>query len=164
MIQRMETAMNSLRTNLSKPHQVLLALSLAILSALPSAMAQFADIDEPIIEPQYVAGGHYTAEVDLQLNALTLLPIDAPDMVVPFQRCAAISAELPSGVYLVGLDAQGLRLDTTHPLGARALANAETHRVLPCGLAGSDANALYLPSEVLAALDAKSVGAVYLKR
>lgn len=127
----------------------LFALTLVCVAALsPSSQAQS---DTEIIDdgsPTWTAGGHYTAEINLAQNTLTLLPLDGADVVF---EAATVSRPrgLDSGVYLVDASAHTMRLLSTHPEGMsapeveeRELTRGVTSRIDAVGLKPEAVNAL----------------------
>lgn len=127
----------------------LLALTLVCVAALsPSSRAQ---LDSEIIDdgtPAWTAGGHYTAEINLAQNTLTLLPLDGADVVFEAATVSRPSV-LDTGVYLVDASAHTMRLVSTHPEGVstpdveeRELTSGVTSRIDAVGLKPEAVDAL----------------------
>jgi hypothetical protein len=111
--------------------------------------------------PSWTAGGHYTAELDLSANQLTLLPLDGPDIALALAPCAQPN-NLLEGVYLLTVGSEQTRLITTHPQSALPWSEAEQFAVRGCNSGGTDS--VQWSAEVEAMLRLHSVGAIYVKR
>ena len=128
----------------------LLALTLVCVAALsPSSRAQL-DNSEIIDDgtPTWTAGGHYTAEINLAQNTLTLLPLDGADVVFEAATVSRPRA-MDAGVYLVDASEHTMRLLSTHPEGVstphveeRALISGVTSRIDAVGLKPEAVDAL----------------------
>lgn len=137
----------------------LLALTLVCVAALsPSSRAQ---LDSEIIDdgtPAWTAGGHYTAEINLTQNTLTLMPLDGADVVFESATVSRPNA-LDSGVYLVDTSDHVMRLVSTHPEGV--VAPAVEERELTSGVT-SRIDAVGLKPEAVNALLAANVNAILI--
>ncbi len=136
--------------------QLFAALVLASITSLSWAQTE---LDTVIDEgPSWTAGGHYTAELDLNAKTLTLLPLVGTDQVIDLATLSAPS-DLSPGVYMLDTSANGISLISTHPEGV--IADAVESRQI---VAGSDAanSALNLSVQAFALLSDANVGAIYI--
>jgi hypothetical protein len=136
----------------------LMIIALALAAACTSnARAQ---IDDNVIDegPSWTAGGHYTAELNLSANTLTLLPLAGDDQV--FEGAALTSPQdLRAGVYMLQANANQWQLISTHPEGV--LESETEQRALVAG-ATTQLDALGLSVAALDALSQANVGAIYI--
>lgn len=136
--------------------QLFAALALASFASFSCAQNELDTfIDEG---PSWTAGGHYTAELDLNAKTLTLLPLVGTDQVIDLATLSAPS-DLSPGVYMLDTSANGISLISTHPEGV--IADAVESRQI---VAGSDAanSALNLSVQAFALLSDANVGAIYI--
>jgi hypothetical protein len=135
----------------------LMMIALVLAACTSNARAQ---IDDSVIDegPSWTAGGHYTAELNLSANTLTLMPLAGDDQV--FEGAALTSPEdLRAGVYMVQSDNNQWRLISTHPEGVAD--SATEQRALVAG-ATTELDALGLSVAALDALSQANVGAIYI--
>jgi hypothetical protein len=139
-----------------KTRLIIIALALAA-ACTSNARAQ---IDDSVIDegPSWTAGGHYTAELNLSANTLTLMPLAGDDQV--FEGAALTSPQdLRAGVYMVQSNDNQFQLISTHPEGG--LESDTEQRALVAG-ATTQLNALGLSVAALDALSQANVGAIYI--
>jgi subtilisin family serine protease len=127
------------------------------LAAAAVAVAAVASTTLP--EPVYVAGGSYTAVLDQHAKRWTLLPLDGQDFEIRANGAScAVTETIPSGVWLVGRDAQG-RPELVAPSATLALAGQERVALHDCGEKGPGIAA---PRPLIDWL-ASNTGAVYVE-
>ncbi len=132
----------------------------------PLALASFAclsyaqnDLDSVIDDgPSWSAGGHYTAELDLNAKTLTLLPLTGADQVIGLATFD-VPSDLSPGVYMLDASATGINLISTHPDGV--VADAVESREIVAGNNHSP-SALSLSKQAYETLSDANVGAIYI--
>ncbi|MGH8051738.1 MAG: hypothetical protein ACREPB_13850 [Arenimonas sp.] len=132
-------------------------LTTLIASILLSSTALTAELDA---NPQYQAGGQYTAVLDSQKAQWQLLPSDGQDFAIQLQDNCRSTAKVPTGLWLLTRDADGK---------PELLAPSQT--VLPAGHSGhiavvscadGQANGVALPETLIQWLS-DNTGAVYVE-
>jgi len=132
-------------------------LSTLIASILLSSTAFTAELDA---NPQYQAGGQYTAVLNSQNAQWQLLPSDGQDFAIQLQDNCHSSAKVPAGLWLLTRDADGK---------PELLAPSQT--VLPAGHSGhipvvtcadGQNDGLAVPASLIQWLS-DNTGAVYVK-
>jgi hypothetical protein len=133
----------------------ILSLALSLAAALAFGTNLGAQSDDHIDDgPSWTAGGHYTAELDLSRQTLTLLPLEGADQVITRASMNTPTAMVP-GVYVL----DGGALISTHPQGMAL--DVQESRTLTSELT-SDTNAVRLSNEALLARNNGNVGAIYI--
>lgn len=108
-----------------------------VFGLLAAAVAAAAVASASMPEPVYVAGGSYTAVLDQQARRWTLLPLDGQDFEIRANAGACESAEaIPSGVWLVGRDAEG-RPELVAPSATLAAAGRDRIALHDCSESGA---------------------------
>ena len=136
--------------------QLLASAALASFTCLSLAQN---DMDTVIDDgPSWTAGGHYTAELDISANTLTLLPLTGADQVIGLAT-SSTPIDLSPGIYIIDESAAGFNLISTHPEGVASDA-FESRQII----AGSETNssALSLSAQAYAVLSDADAGAIYI--
>lgn len=136
-------------------------LALTILAAVAHCAA--AQANDPFVDPTdgpvWSAGGHYTAELDLQAAELRLFPLAGADQRLSLRHsCAPVRAPA-AGVYLLLRSRHGYSLQPTH---AHEQGEYGAIELTHCDNLLAPADALRVPAAVLHALEHNSAGALYV--
>ncbi len=125
-------------------------------AALAVVTAAVASTARP--EPVYVAGSNYTAVLEQQAQRWTLMPLDGADVEIRADAKQCASATIPTGLWIVGRDADG-KPELVAPSQTFTASSGERIALHACGQPGTGVAA----PQVLIDWLASNAGAVYVE-
>jgi hypothetical protein len=121
---------------------------------------------EPNESPVWIAGGTFTAELDLSANELRLFPLIGQEQTISVAVACSNNPELDEGVYLLNLDADKAAFQPSYFQGPSA--QSESLPLLRCQSSNNATDKLVhesgiqLSDEALLAIRGFDVGAIYV--
>jgi hypothetical protein len=138
--------------------------ALMLLAAIPTVLNAEDDWLEAQEAPVWVAGGSFTAELDLSTKRLSLFPLFGSEQQLSIAVACSNNPELQEGVYLLNLEANQMSFQPSYFQGT-AEAQANSMQLLGCQMSAAHTSTrsdILLSDEALKAIRGFDVGAIYV--
>jgi hypothetical protein len=138
--------------------------ALMLLAVIPTMLNAEDDWLEAQEAPVWVAGGSFTAELDLSTKELRLFPLIGSEQQLSIALACSNNPELDEGVYLLNLEANQMSFQPSYFQGT-AEAQVNTTQLLGCQSSAAQASTrsdILLSDEALTAIRGFDVGAIYV--